>query len=49
MAHLLMLGYSDRQIAERLSITVGTARLHVHRILVTLKVQSRWQVADWLA
>jgi DNA-binding NarL/FixJ family response regulator len=49
VADLLRQGYSDREIAARLSITVGTASLHVHRVLAKLQLHSRWQVTDWLA
>jgi predicted ATPase/DNA-binding CsgD family transcriptional regulator len=38
---------TDRQIAERLTITVGTAGVHVHHILEKLGLHSRWQIADW--
>jgi non-specific serine/threonine protein kinase len=48
VAELLQQGYSDREIAARLSITRGTAGLHVHRVLTKLELRSRWQVADWL-
>jgi non-specific serine/threonine protein kinase len=48
VADLLRQECSDRAIATRLSITVGTAGLHVHRVLRKLELHSRWQVADWL-
>jgi non-specific serine/threonine protein kinase len=48
VANLLRQECSDRAIATRLSITVGTAGLHVHRVLRKLELHSRWQVADWL-
>ena len=48
VAELIRQGYSDREIADRLSITVGTVGLHVHRLLVKLELHSRWQVADML-
>ncbi|MBV9357784.1 MAG: helix-turn-helix domain-containing protein [Chloroflexi bacterium] len=44
---LLGRGCSDREIADALSITVGTAGVHVHHLLQKLDLHSRWQVADW--
>jgi non-specific serine/threonine protein kinase len=38
---------TDRQIAERLTIAVGTAGIHVHHILEKLGLHSRWQIAEW--
>jgi DNA-binding NarL/FixJ family response regulator len=38
---------TDRQIAEALTITEGTAGLHVHHILQKLGLRSRAQIADW--
>jgi non-specific serine/threonine protein kinase len=38
---------TDREIAERLTITAGTASVHVHHILEKLAFHSRWQIADW--
>jgi DNA-binding NarL/FixJ family response regulator len=46
VALLLARGYSDREIAEELVITRGTASLHVHHILGKLGLRSRVQVAD---
>ena len=48
VAQLLARGDSDRQIAEALSISVGTVGVHVHRILGKLGLYSRQQVADRL-
>jgi predicted ATPase/DNA-binding CsgD family transcriptional regulator len=48
IAALLTRGESDRQIAEALSIGVGTVGVHVHHILQKLGLYSRQQVADWL-
>ena len=48
IARLLARGESDRQIAEALSISVGTVGVHVHHILQKLELYSRLQVADWL-
>jgi DNA-binding CsgD family transcriptional regulator len=47
VAALLAQGRTNRQIAEALTITEGTARNHVEHILGKLGLQSRWQVADW--
>jgi non-specific serine/threonine protein kinase len=47
VARLVGHGYTDRQIAIELVITVGTASVHVHHILEKLGLRSRWQVADW--
>ena len=40
-------GYSNRQIAEELVVTVGTAGVHIEHILRKLDLRSRHQVADW--
>jgi DNA-binding CsgD family transcriptional regulator len=47
VARLVGRGYTDRQIAEELVISVGTVGVHVHHILEKLGLRSRWQVADW--
>jgi DNA-binding NarL/FixJ family response regulator len=47
VARLVGQGYTDRQIAAELVISVGTAGVHVHHILEKLGLRSRWQVADW--
>jgi DNA-binding CsgD family transcriptional regulator len=47
VARLIGRGHSNRQIAEELVITVGTAGVHVEHILRKLDMQSRHQVADW--
>jgi non-specific serine/threonine protein kinase len=47
VARLLAQGYSDRQIAEALTIALSTVGSHVHHLLAKLGVHSRWQVADW--
>jgi DNA-binding NarL/FixJ family response regulator len=39
--------HTDRQIADRLTITPGTAGVHVQRILDKLGLHSRWQLAAW--
>jgi non-specific serine/threonine protein kinase len=47
VVRLIGRGYSNRQIADRLVIAVGTAGVHVEHILRKLDLQSRHQVADW--
>lgn len=47
VALLLARGYSDRQVADALSISVSTAGVHVHHILEKLGLRSRHQVAAW--
>ncbi|HEX5506341.1 MAG TPA: LuxR C-terminal-related transcriptional regulator, partial [Thermomicrobiales bacterium] len=47
VALLLARGHSDRQVAEALSIGVGTAGGHAHHILEKLGLRSRHQVAAW--
>jgi non-specific serine/threonine protein kinase len=48
VAQLLARGYSDRQIADTLFVSVGTVGWHVHHILQKLDLHSRHQVAAWL-
>jgi non-specific serine/threonine protein kinase len=47
VAKLVARRYTDRQIADALTITEGTAGLHVHHILEKLGLRSRVQVGDW--
>ena len=47
LAALIAEGLTDRQIAERLVITEGTAGVHVSHILDKLGFHSRAQVAAW--
>jgi DNA-binding CsgD family transcriptional regulator/pimeloyl-ACP methyl ester carboxylesterase len=47
VAGLVALGLSNREIAERLVITEGTANLHVKHILAKLGYRSRVQIAAW--
>jgi predicted ATPase/DNA-binding NarL/FixJ family response regulator/transcriptional regulator with XRE-family HTH domain len=47
IADLLAAELSNREIADRLGIGEGTARIHVGRVLSKLGLRSRWQVAAW--
>ncbi len=47
VAALLARGYTNRQIAEALVITVGSAHLHVVRLLAKLGFHTRAQAAAW--
>ena len=47
VADLVANGLSNRQIAEALVITEGTAEVHIKRILSKLGFRSRSQVAVW--
>jgi non-specific serine/threonine protein kinase len=47
VAALLRRGWSNRRISEALTITEGTAGLHVKHILGKLGFESRAQVAAW--
>ena len=48
VAVLIAEGCSDRQIAERLTITEGTAGAHVSHILARLGFHTRSEIAAWL-
>jgi DNA-binding CsgD family transcriptional regulator len=47
IADLLAAQLSNREMADRLGIGEGTARIHVGRVLSKLGLRSRWQVAAW--
>jgi non-specific serine/threonine protein kinase len=47
VAALLARGLTNRQLAEALVITEGTARLHVAHVLAKLGFHTRAQVAGW--
>jgi predicted ATPase/DNA-binding CsgD family transcriptional regulator len=47
VAGLLARGLSNRQIAGRMAISIGTVRSHVEHILMKLGLHSRAQVALW--
>jgi DNA-binding CsgD family transcriptional regulator len=49
VAILVARGYRNRQIAEALVISEGTARLHVKHILQRLGFSSRAEIAAWAA
>jgi DNA-binding NarL/FixJ family response regulator len=44
IATLVSKGFSNREIAERLQLSVGTIKLHVHHILLKAGAQSRSQI-----
>ena len=44
---LIAAGYSNRQIAQELFISVKTASVHVSNILAKLGLSSRTQAAAW--
>jgi non-specific serine/threonine protein kinase len=48
VARLVAHNCTDRQIAAALTITEGTAGLHVHHILQKLGLRSRAQIGDWM-
>jgi non-specific serine/threonine protein kinase len=48
VAALVAQGCSNREIAQRLVITEGTARIHVEHILRKLALRSRTQLAVWV-
>jgi len=49
VARLVADGLSNKEIAERLVISVRTAEAHVENILVKLNLNSRTQVAAWFS
>lgn len=42
---LINIGLSNQEIADKLSITVGTTKWHLHQIFSKLKVRSRTAAA----
>jgi len=40
-------GYSNGEIATRLSIAVGTVKCHLHRIYEKLEVRNRLEAVAW--
>jgi DNA-binding CsgD family transcriptional regulator len=49
VAGLIARGYTNREVAQSLSITARTAATHVEHILHKLEVTSRTQIATWAA
>jgi non-specific serine/threonine protein kinase len=49
IAELIAEGLSNRQIANRLTISVRTAETHAQNILIKLGFRSRAQIASWVA
>ena len=47
VAALIAQGQTDRQIADRLTITEGTAGVHVGHILNKLSFHARTEIASW--
>jgi DNA-binding NarL/FixJ family response regulator len=45
---LIGIGLSNKEIARRLNIGLGTTKSHVHNLLAKLKIQRRAQAALWL-
>jgi DNA-binding NarL/FixJ family response regulator len=48
VATLACQGFSNRQIAEELGMTVGTVKTHLHAIYEKLDIQSRTELATAL-
>jgi DNA-binding NarL/FixJ family response regulator len=45
ITRLLMRGFSDKQIARELAISVPTVRTHLHRLFLKLDLQDRYELA----
>jgi LuxR family maltose regulon positive regulatory protein len=45
---LLSEGLPNRQIADRLQITIGTVKTHLHRIYEKIQVKNRWEAIDYV-
>jgi len=45
VARLVLRGLSNREIAERLGMTIGTVKVHLHAIYEKLDVHSRDELA----
>jgi two-component system, NarL family, nitrate/nitrite response regulator NarL len=48
IAALIGAGFSNKEIARRLSIGLATTKTHVHNLLGKLQLERRTQVARWL-
>ncbi len=57
VAALICLGYSNREIADRLVVEEATVKTHVHNVLIKFNVTGRgelrlllsgWDMEDWL-
>jgi DNA-binding NarL/FixJ family response regulator len=42
-------GCSNREIAERLFISVGTVKIHLHQVFQKLKIANRWELIRYAA
>ena len=49
VAHLVAEGLSNREIASRLTISTRTAESHIEHLLGKLGLNSRAQIAAWVA
>ena len=48
VATLVSHGFSNRQIAEKLGVTEGTVKIHLHAIYEKLRIHSRTELARTL-
>jgi DNA-binding NarL/FixJ family response regulator len=48
VATLVLRGLSNREIAEKLGLTVGTVKVHLHAMYEKLDVRSRTELASAL-
>ena len=48
VATLVYRGFSNRQIAEKLGVTVGTIKVHLHAIYEKLDIHTRIELASAL-
>jgi len=45
VAKLACLGLSNREIADKLGLTKGTVKIHLHAVYATLNIHSRTKLA----